>query len=683
MAIMMMLKQSNRIKAAAADYLQRDWSPIRLKPRSKEPRPGNKHSSNTITWANIETLGDNENLGVQFSEQGKLKDLDPDYQCAAELVRELRLHEATAAFGRSAGIRHLLYNAPGAKAKKFELPEGDYPRPLPMHDGEPSRLVVEIRGSDNTYTMFPPSVHPETGETIDWHGDRRDPAEMSGGDLRAMAGRLAFAASVLHFYPLDATARYDVRMALTGALARSGMPPGDVTEYMQAVARLADDPKWREDFAERTAQRLADDEPVTGVPKLVQVLQLPQACVHTFHEWLGSSDELILDPADPIRSARRFTAENFTSGDGQPTLYRHRGAFWSYTGSYFRLTNDETIKASIWTFLEKAKRRIKVDEEWQVVPFKPTRERVGNVLEALGAIRQLDSIIEPPAWLTPIEMPPANEFFACGNGLLHLPSGKLYPATPDYFNLSASDVAFDRHAAQPKKFLDFLKQLWGDDQQSIILLQDWHGYSLSPDTSQQKICLMVGPKRSGKGTIARILKGLLGTASVAGPTMSSLADTFGLEPLITKPLAIISDARIGARTDKSAITERLLSISGEDQMTVARKFKSAWDGQLMTRFMIITNDLPSMSDNSGALAGRYMILLLIKSFFGKEDPALTGKLLKELPGILNWAIAGYRRLHKRGHFVQPKSSQEAADEIEMLAAPVKAFIRDRCQSVPG
>ena len=182
---------------------------------------------------------------------------------------------------------------------------------------------------------------------------------------------------------------------------------------------------------------------------------------------------------------------------------------------------------------------------------------------------------------------------------------------------------------------------------------------------------------------ARILKGLLGTASVAGPTMSSLADTFGLEPLITKPLAIISDARIGARTDKSAITERLLSISSQDQMTVARKFKSAWDGQLMTRFMIITNDLPSMSDNSGALAGRYMILLLIKSFFGKEDPALTGKLLKELPGILNWAIAGYRRLRERGHFVQPKSSQEAADEIEMLAAPVKAFIRDRCQIGAG
>jgi putative DNA primase/helicase len=180
-----------------------------------------------------------------------------------------------------------------------------------------------------------------------------------------------------------------------------------------------------------------------------------------------------------------------------------------------------------------------------------------------------------------------------------------------------------------------------------------------------------------------VLKGLLGSASVAGPTMTSLAENFGLEPLITKPLAIISDARIGSRIDKSAITERLLSISGEDQMTVARKYLAAWTGQLMTRFMILTNDLLSMNDGSGALPGRFLVLLMIKSFYGKEDLKLTRKLLGELPGILNWSLEGYLRLRKRGHFVQPASSREAVDEIELLAAPVKAFIRDRCKIGTG
>ena len=284
-------------------------------------------------------------------------------------------------------------------------------------------------------------------------------------------------------------------------------------------------------------------------------------------------------------------------------------------------------------------------------------------------------------------MPPASEFFACGNGLLHLPTGDLYPPTPNYFGVSASEVQFNPEAPEPRGWLTFLAELWGFedgyDQQVVDALQEISGYVLSADTSQQKIMLIVGPRRSGKGTIARILKKLLGSTSVAGPTIASLAGNFGLEPLITKPLAFIGDLRIGQRTDKSAIVEHLLKISGEDQQTVDRKNKLAWHGQLKTRIIILTNDLPSLSDGSGALAGRYLILVMTKSFYDKEDPALTDKLSTELSGILNWAIEGYRRLRERGYFIQPESSKASVEIIEMLGAPVKAFIRDRCRIGPG
>ena len=195
--------------------------------------------------------------------------------------------------------------------------------------------------------------------------------------------------------------------------------------------------------------------------------------------------------------------------------------------------------------------------------------------------------------------------------------------------------------------------------------------------------LVVGPKRSGKGTIGRVLTELLGRDSVAGPTMSALGEQFGLEPLITKPLAIVSDARIGRRTDKSTVVERLLSISGEDALTVGRKYKSAWTGRLPSRFMILTNELPSLNDGSGALAGRFIILMMTKSFYGQEDPTLSSKLLSELSGILNWAIEGYRRLRQRQYFVQPESSKDAEIGIEMLASPVKAFIRECCDTGPA
>jgi putative DNA primase/helicase len=204
----------------------------------------------------------------------------------------------------------------------------------------------------------------------------------------------------------------------------------------------------------------------------------------------------------------------------------------------------------------------------------------------------------------------------------------------------------------------------------------------TPDTTQQKIFLLVGPRRSGKGTIARVLTAMLGRENVAGPTLYSLTQNFGLASLIGKPLAIISDARLSGRSDASIVVERLLAISGEDTLSVPRKYREDWTGQLPTRLLVLTNELPRLSDASGALASRFVILVMTRSFYGKEDHGLTGKLVTELPSILNWAIDGRDRLTKRGHFIQPTSAQQAAGELADLASPIGAFVRDRCSVGP-
>src|SRR5262249_38692601 len=79
------------------------------------------------------------------------------------------------------------------------------------------------------------------------------------------------------------------------------------------------------------------------------------------------------------------------------------------------------------------------------------------------------------------------------------PSGDLYPPTANHFGLAASEVAFDPGAPDPKHWLAFLGDLFATDEGAITALQDWFGYALSTDTSQQKILFVVGPRRSGKG----------------------------------------------------------------------------------------------------------------------------------------------------------------------------------------
>jgi putative DNA primase/helicase len=90
-----------------------------------------------------------------------------------------------------------------------------------------------------------------------------------------------------------------------------------------------------------------------------------------------------------------------------------------------------------------------------------------------------------------------------------------------------------------------------------------------------------------------------------------------------------------------------------------------------------------LGDSSGALAGRFVLLRLTRSFFDHEDHDLSERLRDELPSILLWSIEGWRRLRARGRFMQPASGAELIEDMENLSSPVGSFVRDRCVIGPG
>jgi putative DNA primase/helicase len=150
---------------------------------------------------------------------------------------------------------------------------------------------------------------------------------------------------------------------------------------------------------------------------------------------------------------------------------------------------------------------------------KVTQGLVNNVLQALSGLTVLPATTGQPTWLGTDGPFRADETLAAANGLVHLPTLASCPPTPRFFSPNVLDYAFDAAAARREAWLSFLNQLWPDDAQSVETLQEWFGYCLLPETRQQKMLLLVGPKRSGKGTIARVLKGLVGENNVAGPTL--------------------------------------------------------------------------------------------------------------------------------------------------------------------
>lgn len=396
----------------------------------------------------------------------------------------------------------------------------------------------------------------------------------------------------------------------------------------------------------------------------------------------------ILDDGGPISLARAFVAEHYMV-EGIEQIARYLADTWRFNpdDGYYTVIDEDDLAAQVRAFLDGVGIREVDGDEARTVPLKVTSRIVSETIAALNDARRarVPSTARLPFALAGYTGPDPVAVLVVKNGVVHLETGRLYPKSPFLFATSGSSATFDPTATCPE-WEKFQVSIFTDDDgvtdwESIRLLQMWVGYLLTLDTSQQKILLLLGPRRSGKGTIARTVTALLGDGNVAAPTLSSLQGPFGLASLVGKSLAIVGDARVGK--DPATVTERLLSISGEDAITVDRKFRNAIDVRLSTRIAIITNELPYLADASGALASRFSIIETRRSFLGAEDHELEQRLLGELPGILNWAIAGWRDLQRAGRLPTPARAVELQDEMERLGSPIKGFAADQLVFGPG
>jgi len=382
---------------------------------------------------------------------------------------------------------------------------------------------------------------------------------------------------------------------------------------------------------------------------------------------LASNPNAVILPSasDPMQVAREL-ARRIKSTDNIAHLKRWRDNWYEWTGAHWQQTSDSSVQSWLYAQTEDAL----CEGASGLEKWKPNRSKIGDLAHALGVgVVYRDDNDE------------SERYLACLNGVFDTKTLTLLPHSPARFNLYSVPFDYD-HKAECPQWMTFLSQILPGDIQAQQCLQEWFGYVISGRTDLQKMLSLVGDKRSGKGTVSRILRRLIGADVVANPTLRTLSGDFGLEDLIGKSLAIMGDVRWEGRGTGGAV-EALLGIIGEDAKTVHRKNQLSWHGQMDTRFMLMSNDSPQFSDASLALSGRMVHIHFKQSFFGREDTGLTERLYEEMPGILNWALEGLDRLNKRGRFAEADSSRGIRDEVEEIASPVRAFMVDHTEPAEG
>jgi putative DNA primase/helicase len=692
----------------ARRYTRRGWSVIPVPHRSKNP--------GIDGWQQLRLAegdlpahfnGHPQNIGVLLGQpSGWLIDIDLDHQLAVALADQ-HFPPTPLVFGRKGKPRsHRLYRCTSPVAtKKFRSTSAG--------------MIVELRSS-GAQTIFPPSTH-KTGEPIRWEDEDAEPASIDPQELLDAVERLANAvrdelgvvtpekpkrrqpspprerstaasapnaalpfdrclAAILRMHLID---HHDGSSRLYAAACRAVEHDLDDTQALAVIREYAHQQPFPKDWSDdQVLRRVRDAEKVCRRGAAFEGNRDDKGLV-ALGNVEPATDRLVLSPKRTLPTATAYLQQFFTRPEGR-TLHSHAGLMLVWRRNCYQEVEDEAIKKHLQAWLHEAQRYTfnVATRETELVPFDSNPATVKAALETIRNYVHLPATTTPPAWLGVVQRSPPHELLPCRSVLLHLPTMQLLPPTPALFVTNALEFDPNPHAPEPMAWHNFLHGIFNGDLESLELLQEWFGYCLTADTSQQKMMLIVGPRRSGKGTIARVLARLIGLANVCGPTTSGLAGNFGLQPLVGKTLAIVSDARFHGE-NISTVVERLLCISGEDTLTIDRKHLTSLTMKLSTRFMFLTNEFPRLNDASGALAGRFVILRLTESFYGKEDTGLTERLLGELPGILNWAIEGWRRLRERGRFVIPSSVQDVVQEIEDLSSPVSAFVRERCVVGPG
>ncbi|MEP9386473.1 phage/plasmid primase, P4 family [Mesorhizobium sp. KR9-304] len=356
------------------------------------------------------------------------------------------------------------------------------------------------------------------------------------------------------------------------------------------------------------------------------------------------------------------------------TLLYWRGSFWSWTGTHWSALGNDEIEALIYDFTDDALYR---KPGGDTVPWNPNARRVHDVKHALKAVCRAPEELQPPCWLDGRELGPV---VPCSNGLLAVDGRELLVHTPLFFNLNSLPYGYDPRADAPA-WRDFTGQLWPDDDEPPAVLEECMGCAVAGKADLQRMAAIVGPPRSGKGTIFEVIKNLVGPPHTVSAQLSKLTDDKILVGLLGKSVCLIPDMRDAGRNPQ-AVAEVLLSITGQDDFTIDRKYKDPYFGPLSPFIFTASNELPSLRDASGALPSRYLPIIMTESFLGREDRTLRSRLLAELPGILNYALDGLDHVIKTGRFTEPKVSAEAAEDLAEMASPMKRFVAEHLAVMP-
>jgi putative DNA primase/helicase len=281
------------------------------------------------------------------------------------------------------------------------------------------------------------------------------------------------------------------------------------------------------------------------------------------------------------------------------------------------------------------------------------------------------------------------------NGTIDLSNGSLRPAERNDYLTQCAGVAYDPEATCPT-WEKFMLDCMDGKAHLVEYHQVWAGYSLTgdtsdtSDTSEQKLMLHHGEGANGKSTYLDVLAHPLGSyAKTASPATFMEADReSGDTP--NPALAALRGARmvvaIETNSKQSLNMAVIKAVTGCDPITVRNLYTRPITFRPQFKLMMATNQLPRISDQDHGAWRRFLTSPWTVGFglpgSPTIDPHIKDKLLAELPGILNWALAGCAKWMIEKKLSIPPEVSAATAEYRETSDDLQGFFEEVLDLAP-
>lgn len=295
----------------------------------------------------------------------------------------------------------------------------------------------------------------------------------------------------------------------------------------------------------------------------------------------------------------------------------------------------------------------------------------------LGEAKRVNSTLAIAGKLEGIATHPRNldrDPFLLGveNGTIELKIGKFRESRREDLITKRAGASYDSSASCPI-WENFLHTITGGDKDLIRFLQQAVGYSLTGATTEQCLFFLYGLGRNGKSTLVEILAYLLHDYAQGAPE-SLFAKNHRGGDQTTHDMAALCGARFayGIELEEgSAMAEsKIKRLTGGDSIT-ARKIYGHWFTFDPTHTLWISGNHKPRIKGTDLGIWRRIQLVPFNVQIPKEvvDKTLPEQLRGELPGILNWAIAGCLDWQEHGLItpaVVDKATEDYRSEEDIL-----------------